>query len=163
LNSSASKGSKWAAQVSSRAVAESGVPYSILRATQFHYFVDLLLGAAARFPFGPPLPAGFQVQSVATEDVADRLVRAIAEGPQGLLRDFAGPEPMTLADAASAWKAARGIRKPTIQIPVPGRLGAAFRAGYNTAPDGEQGVIGWRQWLEHSVSSVEGRLMTEVS
>jgi uncharacterized protein YbjT (DUF2867 family) len=100
------------------------------------------------------------LQSVATEDVADRLLRAITEGPRSLLRDFAGPEPMTLADAAAAWKAARGIRKPTIPIPVPGRLGAAFRAGYNTAPDGERGVLGWWQWLEQSVSSVGGRLMS---
>jgi uncharacterized protein YbjT (DUF2867 family) len=139
-----------------RALAESGVPYSILHATQFHYFVDLLLGTATRVPFVLPLPAGFHVQSVATEDVAGRLVRAITEGPRGLLQDFAGPEPMTLAEAAAAWKAARGIRKPTIPIPVPGRLGAAFLAGYNTAPDGERGVISWRQWLGQSVSSVWG-------
>ena len=136
-----------------RALAESGAPYSILRATQFHYFVDLLLGAAARVPLVLPLPAGFHVQSVATEDVADRLLRAITDGPSGLLRDFAGPEPMTLAEAAAAWKAARGVRKPTIPIPIPGRIGAAFRAGYNIAPNGERGVIGWREWLEQNVFS----------
>jgi uncharacterized protein YbjT (DUF2867 family) len=145
-----------------RALAESGGPYSILRATQFHYFVDLLLEAAARVPLVLPLPAVFHVQSVATEDVADRLVRAITEGPRGLLQDFAGPERMTLAEAAAAWKAVRGVRKRTIPIPVPGRVGAAFRAGYNTAPDGEQGVIGWRQWLKQSVPSVGWRLMTEL-
>jgi hypothetical protein len=70
-----------------------------------------------------------------------------------LLEDFAGPEPVTLVEAAATWKAARGNRKSTIPIPAPGRLGAAFRAGYNTAPDGELGVIGWRQWLEQHVLS----------
>ncbi len=29
-------------------------------------------------------------------DVADRIVRALDEGPNGMLRDYAGPEPMTM-------------------------------------------------------------------
>lgn len=135
-----------------RTVADSGVPYSILRATQFHYFVDMLLGALARVPLVLPLPAGFHIQSVATEDVAARLMRAVVEGPGGMLRDYAGPEAMTLADAANAWKKARGLTKPTLAVPVPGRAGAALRAGYNTAPDGKLGTITWADWLNRNYS-----------
>ncbi|MDQ6676649.1 MAG: NAD(P)H-binding protein [Acidobacteriota bacterium] len=130
-----------------RVIAEAGFPHSILRATQFHVFIDRLLEAACRVPFLLPLPLGFHVQSVATEDVAHRLLRALEAGPQGLLRDFAGPEPMTVAEAAAAWKTARRIRKPIISIPAPGRTAAAFRAGYNIAPDGERGTVRWRDWL----------------
>ena len=136
-----------------RMVADSGVPYSILRATQFHYFVDLLLGSVARVPLILPLPAGCHVQSVATEDVAARLVLVLADGPRGMLRDYAGPESMSLADAAAIWKQARALTKPTLAIPVPGRAGAALRAGYNTAPDGDRGTIRWSDWLKKAYAT----------
>jgi uncharacterized protein YbjT (DUF2867 family) len=135
-----------------RIIAEAGVPHSILRATQFHNFVDALLEKAGRFPLVLPLPRGFHAQSVAIEDVAERLMQAVEAGPGGLLRDFAGPEPMTLADIAATWKAARGVRKPTLLLPVPGRSAAAFRAGHNTAPDGDRGSIKWSEWLERTGS-----------
>jgi len=75
-----------------RLIAESGVPFSILRATQFHSFVATLLNEASRYPFVMPIPSGFFVQSVAVEEVAARLCRAIDDGPCGRLRDFGGPE-----------------------------------------------------------------------
>lgn len=130
-----------------RVLAQAGVPYSILRATQFHDFIDFLFAAAARVPLVLPLPAGFHVQSVATEDVATRLLRALTDGPRGMLRNFAGPEPMMLAAAAAAWKAQRGVRKPTLRIPIPGKIAAAFRAGHNTVPDAERGTVTWQEWL----------------
>ena len=63
-------GSKLAAE---RVVADSGVPWTTLRATQFH---DLILKAArpmARLPV-LPVPTGFRFQPVDTAEVADRLV-----------------------------------------------------------------------------------------
>ncbi len=131
-----------------RIIFERDVPHSILRAAQFHSFIDLMLSTAARVPLVFPLPSGFHVQSVATEDVADRIVRGLEDGPGGMLRDYAGPEPMTLDAAASAWKAARGIRRPTVRVPTFGKTAAGFRAGHNTAPDGERGNVTWKQWLD---------------
>ena len=64
-------------------VAAGGVPWSILRATQFHPFIDQLLGAAARVPLVMPLPAGFQVQSVDVGEVARRLLRCVDAGSAG--------------------------------------------------------------------------------
>jgi uncharacterized protein YbjT (DUF2867 family) len=128
-------------------VRESGVPWSVLRATQFHYFVDLLLGHLARVPFAIPVPKGFWVQPVGTEDVAARLVLSLGDGPGGLLKDFCGPEIFALPEAAELWKQARGLRKSVLPLAVPGRTATAFRQGYNTNPDGERGVITWSQWL----------------
>jgi uncharacterized protein YbjT (DUF2867 family) len=128
-------------------VSAGGVPFSILRATQFHPFIDQLLGAAARVPLVMPLPAGFQVQSVDVGEVAHRLLRCVEAGPGGRLPDFGGPEAMSLRDAAREWRAARGVTKPLLSLPLPGRAAAALRAGANTVPVGEHGTLRWRDWL----------------
>jgi uncharacterized protein YbjT (DUF2867 family) len=135
-----------------RMIAESGVPFSILRATQFHSFVAFLLSEAAKYPFMMPIPSGFVVQSVAVEEVAARLCRAIDDGPCGMLRDFGGPEVLPVEEVAEAW-----IQQPhlyvalrAIPIYLPGKIAEAFRAGNNTCPDGERGTETWRDWLKRS-------------
>ena len=137
-----------------RLIAESGVPFSILRATQFHSFVAFLLSEASKYPFMMPIPAGFFVQSVAIEEVAARLCRAVDEGPLGMLRDFGGPEVLTVEEVTSAWTLHRpqGFTSWPVPIHLPGKTAAAFRAGYNTCPDGERGTETWRDWLARSMS-----------
>jgi uncharacterized protein YbjT (DUF2867 family) len=130
------------------AVQDSGVPHSILRAAQFHYFVDLLLRQAARVPLLLPVPAGFKVQSIGTADVADTLMEVVGSSPAGRLPGLFGPEAMTLARAARLWVRARRLRKAVVGVPVPGRTGAAFRRGFNTAPDRPGGGETWEEWLE---------------
>ena len=135
-----------------RLIAESGVPFSILRATQFHCFVASLLNEASRYPFMMPIPSGFFVQSVAVEEVAARLCRAIDDGPSGRLRDFGGPEVLPVEEVATAWitHTRPYVGLWAIPIYLPGKLAAAFRAGYNTCPDGERGTVTWREWLKRS-------------
>lgn len=135
-----------------RALAASGQPYSILRATQFHSFVDLLLGKAARaVPIVMPLPAGYHVQSVDVADVAARLLRAVDDGPQGLLPDYGGPERLTVGQAARLWKKACDVRKAIVPFPGFGATAAAFRAGHNTLPADtspeNRGRVSWEEWL----------------
>lgn len=128
-------------------VADGAVPYSILRATQFHTLVDMLLAAAASIPIVMPVPTDFRVQSVAPIEVAGRLVRAIADGPGGRLRDFGGPEAMTVGEAVRQWRDVRAERKRVMHLSVPGRVAGALRAGMNTAPEGELGTLRWHDWL----------------
>jgi uncharacterized protein YbjT (DUF2867 family) len=141
-----------------RALAASGQPYSILRATQFHSFVDFLFHkAAAVVPLVMPLPAGYHVQSVGLEDVAARLLRAIGDGPGGLLPDFGGPERLTAREAARMWQAARGVRKPLVPFPSASATSRGFRAGYNTLPADaapeNRGQLSWREWLARPVAT----------
>jgi len=128
-------------------VEASGVPHTILRASQFHSLIDEKLRALARLPLVIIVPAGFKVQSIATEDVADELVAALAKPPQGRAPDLAGPEPMTAVEAARIWRTVRQLRKVVLPVPVFGGLAAGFRAGYNTVPDRPRGTITWRDWL----------------
>ena len=137
-----------------RLIEESGVPCSILRATQFHSFVALLLNEAARYPMIMPIPSGFFVQSVAIEEVAARLCRAVEEGPKGRLRDFGGPEVLPVEDVAAAWIERKRpyVGSWAIPIHLPGKIAEAFRAAYNTCPEGERGTETWRDWLARSMS-----------
>lgn len=128
-------------------VEGSGVPYTILRCSQFHSLIDERLRGFARLPLAIIVPAGFKVQSIATEDVAEELVAVLAKPPQGRAPDLAGPEPMTLAEAARIWRSARRMRKAVLAVPVFGGLAAGFRAGHNTVPDRPRGTITWRAWL----------------
>ena len=73
-------------------VGAGRVPFSILRATQFHSFLDQLIAVTARVPFVLPIPSGILVQPVEASEVAERLMRCVADGPRGRVTDFGGPE-----------------------------------------------------------------------
>src|SRR5262245_27940461 len=136
-----------------RSIAESGVPFSILRATQFHSFIAFLLSEAARYPLIMPIPQGFFVQSVAVEEVAARVCRAVDEGPSGMLRDFGGPEVLPIEEVAAAWNDriwGAWVGRTVVPIYLPGKVAEAFRAAHNTCPDGERGTETWREWLKRS-------------
>ena len=128
-------------------VSRTNVPFSILRATQFHPFLDQMIAAAARVPVVLPVPRGFLVQPVEASEVAQRLMRCIADGPRGRVADFGGPEVLSFGDAAVQWQEARRVRKRIVPIPVPGPMAKAIRAGKGTAPQGDRGVISWQEWL----------------
>lgn len=129
------------------AILGSGAPCSIVRAAQFHHFVDTLLRRAARAPVVLPVPWRFSVQSIAVEDVARELLAVLSSPPAGLLPDLVGPEAMRLTEAARPWLRARRMRRVIVPIPVPGATAAGFRGGHNTAPDRPSGSVTWQEWL----------------
>jgi len=129
-------------------VTGSGVPYTIVRATQFHALIDMLLSFVVRVPVVMPLPAGVMFQSVAESEVAERLVVCLADGPRGRAADFGGPHILSLREMARMWMDVKGVRKTMIPVPIPGRVAAGFRAGRNTTPHGVRGAIRWREWLD---------------
>src|SRR5439155_23474271 len=106
-----------------------------------------MLRSAGRVPWVMPLPTAFRFQMVEPAEVASRLWQSVDEGPRGRLRDFGGPEVLTLGAAATPWREARGVRKPVVHVPVPGKMAAAFRAGKNTTSSGDGGKVTWREWL----------------
>jgi uncharacterized protein YbjT (DUF2867 family) len=115
-----------------RLVRESGLPHTILRATQFHSFVESLLAAQRLSPmvFAPRFP----LQPIAVEEVADRLVALAGSSPAGRVPDIGGPEQRQLPDLARLWADATGTRRPVVPITVPGKLSAAYRAGSALVP-----------------------------
>jgi uncharacterized protein YbjT (DUF2867 family) len=130
-----------------RLIEESGVPWSTLRATQFHALMDGFLRMFSRVPLILPIPKSFKFQPIETGEVADRMVEDAAKGPVGRLPDIGGPEVLTFEEIARAWQEARGQRRPIVNVPLMGAVAKGFKAGYNCAPEHAEGKITWREWL----------------
>jgi uncharacterized protein YbjT (DUF2867 family) len=128
-------------------VRDGGVPWTILRATQFYELLPQRM-----FPmlgrFGPlVIGRGWQIQPVDVREVAERLVEAVADDPRGMLPDFAGPEILTWEAMARDWKRASGSRKPVWALPLPGRISRSMREGGLTSPAHADGKLRWSDWL----------------
>ncbi|MEU6728611.1 SDR family oxidoreductase [Nonomuraea wenchangensis] len=129
-----------------RLVRDGGVPWTVLRATQFHEFVEQALRGMARFGALVADP-GIQAQPVDVRDVARRLTDVIEAGPRQGIVEFGGPEVLTMAEAAESWLRARGLRRPVLRMPVPGALGRAFRAGHLVTGARPAGELTWERYL----------------
>ena len=53
----------------------------------------------------------------------------------------------THAELARMYLAARGGRRPVLQMPVPGRVGAGIRTGANLVPDNPVGTVSFAEFL----------------
>ncbi|MGY1720660.1 MULTISPECIES: SDR family oxidoreductase [unclassified Blastococcus] len=123
----------------------SGLPVTLVRITQFHGFVDELLGTARRGPL-LPVPMGWRVQPVDVTDAAAHLVERVSAPPSGGVVELGGPEEHSVADLARTWAEVRAPGARVIATPVPGRLGTALRDG---AALPTRGARGRRTWAEH--------------
>ena len=133
-----------------RVVAECGLPWTILRATQFH---DLSLTVAEQMAKLPviPVPAGIRFQPVDTDEVAARLVELALGAPAGLVPDMAGPRVFSMAGLLRAYLRARGKHRLLVPVPLPGRAARAVRAGANLAPSRAVGRRTWEEFLAERV------------
>jgi uncharacterized protein YbjT (DUF2867 family) len=132
-----------------RLIEESGLPFSIQRATQFPSLIQGMLAAQSRLPVLLCL-RGFRFQPVDPAEVADRLVQHVHTGPARRAPDMGGPQVLSHEDLARTWMTATGRRRAVLRIPVPGKVGKAFRAGANLCPDHAVGVRTWEQVLAES-------------
>jgi uncharacterized protein YbjT (DUF2867 family) len=127
-------------------IEASGVPYTILRATQFHELIARLLHGAERMPVAA-LPLRLRFQPVAAADVAGRIAELIRARPAGRSADFGGPEVLTLGEMTRTWRETRGRPRVCWSFPVPGRTAHALRAGWNTCPGERAGTQRWKDFV----------------
>ena len=128
-------------------VAAADVPSVVPRATQFHEFLDETLRTLRWLPVWA-LPADFRFQPIAAADAAAEIA-PLVDGPEPATQPrIGGPEVRTLGELASEWRAARGVRRPTVSLPLPGETATAVREGKLTAPENRQGSTTWTDWLE---------------
>jgi uncharacterized protein YbjT (DUF2867 family) len=135
------------------AIAGSSLPWTKLRATQFHDgFILFMVQAMAKLPV-IPAPAGFRFQPVDADEVAASLVELTLGPPAGQAPDIAGPEIYAADDLLRGYL--RAVRKRRLIVPVrmPGAAARAIRAGANLAPDRAVGRRTWEEFLAEWTSS----------
>jgi uncharacterized protein YbjT (DUF2867 family) len=133
-------------------IEHSGIPWSILRATQFYYGIDFLLHVLTRLPLAAPLPTDWPLQPVAEEEVAQRLVEIVQAGPSGRLPDMGGPRVYTSGELARIWLKQRRVHRAIIPLRLPGKTAGALRKGGNTCPQQATGAVSWEAWLQQHYS-----------
>jgi uncharacterized protein YbjT (DUF2867 family) len=127
-------------------VAASGVPWTVLRATQFHDLLVMLFRVLGRSPVLPVL-AGASFQPVDVRDVAERLADLVTGAPVGRAPDLAGPQVRPMAELARAWLDATGRRRLVLPVRLPGGLARAVRGGGLLSPDHADGRITFEEFL----------------
>lgn len=129
-----------------RAVIASGVPWTTLRATQFHNLVLTVAQAMAKLPV-IPVPTGIGFQPIEAGEVAARMAELALGSPLGLVEDVAGPRIYETRELMRAYLSAAGRRRPMMPVWLPGKGGRALRAGANLAPDRAVGRRTWEDFL----------------
>ena len=134
-----------------RAVSDSGVPWTTLRAAQFH---DLLLTVVQKMSKMPviPVPGGLRFQPVDSGEVAARLAELTLGEPAGLVPNLAGPKVYEMRDLIHGYLKARGKHRLMLAVPLPGKAGRAYRAGENLSLDAVVGQRTWEDFLAERVS-----------
>ena len=135
-----------------KVVEESGLPFTTLRATQFHDLILMVAQQMAKLPV-VPVPAGFRFQPVEADEVAARLVEFALGESSGLVPDMGGPRAYGAAELLSSYlRATKRRRRPIVPVWLPGKAARAFRVGANLAPEHAVGRRTWEEFLADRAS-----------
>jgi uncharacterized protein YbjT (DUF2867 family) len=134
-----------------KVVEDSGLPWTTLRATQFHDLILMVAEQMAKLPV-IPLPAGFRFQPVDAGDVAARLVELTLGEPAGLVPDIGGPRVYGVAELLRGYLRATQRRRLIVPVWWPGKAAREFRSGANLAPEQSVGHRTWEEFLAENLS-----------
>jgi uncharacterized protein YbjT (DUF2867 family) len=135
-------------------VADSGLPWTTLRATQFHDAMLAVARQVARLPV-IPVAAGFRFQPVDAAEVAARLVELSLGEPSGLVPDVAGPRVYGMAELIRGYLRATHRHRPILPVRLPGKAARAIRDGANLAPERAVGRRTWEDFLTERAGVAE--------
>lgn len=127
-------------------VAASGQAYTIIRATQFHEFIETLVGAYSADDAVTVPDIDFQ--PIAADDVAAALVGVALDDPKNGTADLAGPERASLKSFIRSYLDAKGDARPVSADDALDFFGAPVKTA-SLVPDGNhlkgQGTVA--EWL----------------
>jgi uncharacterized protein YbjT (DUF2867 family) len=137
---------------SEKVIADSGIPWTTLRATQFHDLILMVVKAMSKLPV-IPVPSGFRFQPVDAGEVAARLAELAPGAPAGLVPDLAGPKVYSMKELVRAYLRASHKRRLLMPLWLPGKGAQSLRAGGNLAPERAVGRGTWEEFLAERVGS----------
>lgn len=134
-----------------RLIEAGGVPYTIVRATQFFEFLGGIADSGAegdtvRLPTAP-------MQPMAADDVAAALADFAAGAPLNATVEVAGPEATSIAEFVGRFLAATGDRRKVIPDPRALYYGAAMGdLGIAPGPNPRLGPTRFEEWFGRSAA-----------
>lgn len=132
-------------------IAGSGIPWTTLRATQFHDLTLTTVRQMAKLPV-VPVPSGFRFQPIDAGEVADRLIGLSLGAPSGLVPDMGGPRVYGMDELVRGYLQASHRRRLILPVPLPGQAARAIRDGANLAPERAVGRRTWEDFLSERLS-----------
>lgn len=130
-------------------IRESGVPYTIVRSTQFFEFLNGIVQASAKGE-SVHLSTG-NMQPIASEDVADAMTAATLAAPVNGIIEIGGPDKIRMADLVQRFLTA--IKDPRQTIPDAKALyfGTVLEPdSLVPGPGAKLGKIDFDTWFKHS-------------
>ena len=123
------------------AIRRSGVPWTIVRATQFHTLVARTFAVSAKLGVVPSVR--MPLQPVDPREVGRVLADTAEARPARAVVQFAGPEVLSVRELAARWRRETGSRALPLRLPV----SRALRAGGLTDPGAGRGTVTFERWL----------------
>ncbi|WP_380878790.1 NmrA family transcriptional regulator [Sphingomonas sp. DBB INV C78] len=131
-------------------IAGAGIPYSIVRATQFFEFMGAIAATSAKDDVVWLSPA--LMQPIASADVAAALADVVTATPLNGMVEIAGPEKRPLAEFVGTWMADNGDTRPVAVDPAAPYYGIELD-DRSLTPDADVRVLPTRfdAWLARSL------------
>jgi uncharacterized protein YbjT (DUF2867 family) len=134
-----------------RLIKAGGVPYSIVRATQFYEFVKRIASEATDGDTVRLSPA--RLEPMAADDVAAGVESAVLGAPLNGTVEIAGPEVITLDEFVRQGLEANGDPRTVVADPEARYFGAQLREGSALVPGqgARLGKVRFQEWLKVSL------------
>ena len=131
-------------------VANSGIPWTTLRATQFQQSFLSVARGMARLPV-IPVPSSFRFQPIDAREVAARLAALALDEPAGLVAEIGGPQALGMGELIRIYLRATHRHRLMVSVPTIGGAAAAFRAGANLTSDRVVDRATWADFVAERV------------
>ena len=130
-------------------IARSGIPYTIVRATQFFEF----LGAIAQSGGEEPVRLSSALfQPIAAEDVAQAVADAALAAPRNGMEEVAGPERVGMAALVRRYLEAKGDTREVVGDPETPYFGIKLDdRSLNPGENPRLGAIRFEEWLDQAL------------
>lgn len=134
-------------------IRTSGLPWSIVRPTQFH---DLVLNRVIRPNDSGSylrLPKEMRFQSIDVREVAGYVIDLVMKGSNGAIATIAGPEILSVEQMAQTYLEILDRRKDTIEwYEAESDFLKLFETGINLYPSYTYGQVTWKEFLSKELT-----------
>lgn len=130
-------------------IQESGIPYSILRASQFHDLVLYRIIQVFDQGIGKPIqiPANMQFQSIDKTDAASAIVKIVDGQPIYNITTIGGPQVLSLETMIQTYFSQLSRNEEIEYIEPSMAFHQVFTTGINLCPENSVDGIRWEEYL----------------